>query len=107
MGKSEEPIEGAPPDERDASRSQSAGFLAGIVCGALVGASLALLFAPDRGDAMRRRIRHRLQRLGEESRDGVDDLKGRARSEMLRRRRLREGLEGGARKAKLSLDDVS
>lgn len=105
MGEREEPFEGARHNGTDTSPDGSSGFLAGVVCGALVGASLALLFAPERGDAVRRRLRRRLRRLGGDAREGLDDVTGRARREMLRRRRLREGLERGARKAKLSLRD--
>lgn len=108
MAERQEPFESSQQSGTDASpgRDRSSGFLAGIVCGALVGAGLALLFAPERGDAIRRRLRRRLSRLGDDAREGMDDVASRARREIFRRRRLREGLESGARKAKLSLRDA-
>lgn len=42
------------------------GFLTGIVMGGLVGATLALLFAPESGDALRGQIRDRFDAFQEE-----------------------------------------
>jgi hypothetical protein len=47
------------------------GFAAGVVFGALLGAGIALMFAPERGDKTRRRLRRRLQRLREEAAEGL------------------------------------
>jgi gas vesicle protein len=42
-------------------------FAAGLVVGALLGAGLALLLAPDRGSRTRRSLSRRLRRLREEA----------------------------------------
>jgi gas vesicle protein len=55
------------------------GFAAGVVFGALLGAGIALMFAPDRGDKTRRRLRRRLQRLSEEAAEGLQRAGKRAR----------------------------
>jgi hypothetical protein len=63
-------------------------FGTGLLCGFLLGAGLALLFAPERGDRTRRRLRRRLERL----REGSADVISRAdslRRELQRRRESR------------------
>jgi len=54
------------------------GFAAGVVFGALLGAGIALMLAPDRGDKTRRRLRRRLERLREEATDGLERRRRRA-----------------------------
>ena len=49
-----------------------AGFLAGIVFGAFLGAGLALLFAPERGGDMRKRLRGRMRELQSDAMDSLD-----------------------------------
>jgi gas vesicle protein len=70
-----------------ASRSARAGFGVGLFVGALLGAAVALLFAPAPGQDTRRRLRRTMgdvrDRLGEE----VSDLDHRLREKL--RRRLR------------------
>jgi gas vesicle protein len=71
-----------------------AGFAAGLVVGALLGASVALLFAPERGDRTRRSVRRRLERLREEAAEGLGRAGRLTRKDVLRRRRhLRDRLE--------------
>src|SRR3954454_7862035 len=71
-----------------------AGFAAGLVVGALLGASVALLFAPERGDRTRRSVRRRLGRLREETGEGLRRAGRLTRKAVLRRRRhLRDRLE--------------
>ena len=57
------------------------GFLAGLAVGALVGAGLALLWAPEPGTQLRRRLRRKLARLGDEAAGGWEDTR-----EQLRKR---------------------
>jgi gas vesicle protein len=61
-------------------------FAAGLLCGVVLGAGLALLFAPQGGDRTRRDLRRRFERLRESTADSV------TRADALRRelRRRRE-----------------
>ena len=80
------------------------GFAAGVVFGALLGAGIALMLAPDRGDATRRRLRRRLQRLREDAADGLERASDRARRDPARRRhQLEAGVERAADKARDAL----
>ncbi len=63
-----------------------ASFITGLVVGALVGAGVALLFAPARGDRVRRRLGHGARALRERARDELEDAARRARREIARRR---------------------
>jgi gas vesicle protein len=70
------------------------GFAAGIVFGVVLGAGLALLFAPERGETTRRELRRRLARLREDAETGLERAGKQTRRELARRRRqLEEGLE--------------
>lgn len=95
-------------EEEQANQSTEApsapGFAAGLVLGAILGAGLALLFAPDRGDRTRRRLTRRLRQLRENAGKGIDHAGGRTRRELLRRRRQIEAqLDRVARRAKDAL----
>lgn len=48
-------------------------FVAGLIVGALIGASAALLLAPDSGKVTRRRLRRRLEDLREDAADELRD----------------------------------
>jgi gas vesicle protein len=81
------------------------GFAAGLLFGVVLGAALALLFAPDEGEKTRGRLRKRMRSLGEDAREGIDKAGARTRKELLRRkRRLREELERVKERAKDALD---
>lgn len=70
------------------------GFAAGVLVGAVLGVGLGILFAPDRGNATRRRLRKRLAQLRERAGDGLETAGKRTRKELARRRRrLEEALE--------------
>ena len=78
-------------EEEDAMEHDEHGvrtFVAGMALGALVGAGLALLFAPQSGEETRRLVSRRAKLLAREARDRYDDVK-----EKVRRAR-REGHEG-------------
>ena len=55
-------------------------FAAGLMIGALVGAGVALLFAPHSGEETRRLIRRKAKRIASEARDRFDDVKERVRA---------------------------
>ncbi len=55
------------------------GFLAGAMCGAIVGAVAALLLTPQSGSALREQARQRYQEMLEEGRQAADQR----RQEML------------------------
>jgi gas vesicle protein len=57
-------------------------FLVGLAVGALVGAGIALLYAPDRGANTRRNLGRKIRRLRERSGESVQDLKAALRKEL-------------------------
>ena len=78
------------------SDSSAGSLLAGITIGALVGAGIALLFAPQSGEDTRRELSRRARSARDEAMDKLDDATTRARHEFnRRRRRLRERLDDG------------
>jgi gas vesicle protein len=85
-------VPGGAPDREAAEAAWSgATFVAGVVVGALIGASIALLIAPARGAVVRRRLGWRARELGERARDGIreglEDATHHARRDLLRKRR--------------------
>ena len=54
-------------------------FAAGLLIGALLGAGVALLFAPQSGAETRRMIRKKSKRLAAGAEDRFDDVKDRIR----------------------------
>jgi gas vesicle protein len=62
-------------------------FAAGLLVGALVGAGLALLFAPEKGETMRRKLGKKARRVSESAREVVEDAAEEVRDEVARRRR--------------------
>ncbi len=88
----------------ESSRSHG-GVAAGLLLGLVLGAGLALLFAPERGEKTRGQLRKRIRSLGEEAREGIDKAGTRTRKELLRQqRRLRTELERVRERAKDALD---
>ena len=77
------------------------GFAAGLVVGVLLGAGIALLYAPDRGSRTRSALSRRLRRLREEAAEELERAGGRTRRDLRRRReRLQERLEQAAGRAR-------
>jgi|GEM_PF-2334574 len=64
-------------------------FVAGMALGALVGAGLALLFAPQSGADTRRYVSRKAKHMAREARDRYDDVK-----DKVRRARQRHGERG-------------
>ncbi len=80
-----------PEDEAPAPEAEGAtgmlGFVGGLVLGALIGAGIALLVAPERGRTLRRKLVSRIRNAGDEIRDDLDHLKDAAERRLARRRR--------------------
>jgi gas vesicle protein len=55
------------------SQNANASFVAGLVTGSLIGASLALLLAPQSGEKTRGQIRDKSLALKDEARDGLSE----------------------------------
>ena len=66
-------------------------FAAGLILGALIGAGVALLFAPQSGAETRRILRKRARHLASDATDRFDDVKDRIRKA---RRRAEEVISG-------------
>jgi voltage-gated potassium channel Kch len=80
------------------------GFAVGVIFGAFLGAGIALLFAPERGEKTRRRLRHRLRSLRDEAGDQLERVGKRTGRDLLRRRRrLEAGLGRAASRARDAL----
>lgn len=93
--------EEAPAAEIGETAHGRAGFLVGMIFGAFLGAGIAMVLAPDRGNKTRRRLRRRMQMLREGALDSLDQAGSRTRKELSRRkRRLRAELERIREKAK-------
>jgi gas vesicle protein len=52
-------------------RNSGSTFLIGFIAGSMLGAGLALLFAPKPGDETRREVAERAQRVSEKAREGL------------------------------------
>lgn len=79
----------------DETQHSARSFLAGIALGMLVGAGVALLFAPDRGDRLRRRIGRRFRQARDDAGESFDEFRESARDEFERRKkRIKARLAG-------------
>jgi gas vesicle protein len=83
----------------------TAGFIAGILFGAFLGAGFALLLAPERGDKIRGRLKRRMRSLRDDAREGIDRAGNATRKELRRRqRRIRAELARARARAEQALD---
>jgi len=82
----QDPAEASAADVAAAGDRGVAGFVTGLVVGALVGAGVALLFAPARGDRLRRRLGRGARALRDQARAELEQAARRARRELARRR---------------------
>jgi gas vesicle protein len=88
-------------DTESPLRRSLPGFVVGLAFGALVGAGVALLYAPNRGEKTRRRLRKRLREFEEGAVNGFGRAGASTRRELARRRRqLQAGVNRVASKAK-------
>src|SRR5512134_1380573 len=89
------------PVEELEGHPAAGGFAAGLVVGALLGAGIALLFAPDRGSRTRSNLSRRLRRFRDEAGEELERAGGRTRRDLHRRRRqLQDRLERAAERAR-------
>ena len=63
------------------------GFIGGLLIGAVIGAGVALLMAPERGYVTRRRIRTRFEDARDDAREQIEDWRGTAEREFKRGRK--------------------
>lgn len=78
----------------DFAHSGGAGLVVGLILGALIGAGVTLLVAPERGEVTRRRLARRARTLTDDARDHVGEWADDARRQLRRqRRRLRKRIE--------------
>jgi gas vesicle protein len=104
---------GEDPSAGGTASRTGAGVLAGLIFGVFLGAGLALLFAPDRGDKTRARVRRRIKSLREDAMESLDQAGTRTRDELRRRQRhiraelerIRERAKERAREVKESLEE--
>ncbi|HXY18503.1 MAG TPA: YtxH domain-containing protein [Gemmatimonadales bacterium] len=69
-------------------------FAAGLILGALVGAGLALLLAPQTGAETRRTLARRARQLTGDARDRYEEARERVRRARAQRRHLRDEATG-------------
>jgi gas vesicle protein len=87
------------------SGRSTAGFVAGVLFGAFLGAGFALLFAPERGEKTRGRLRRRMRSLQDDALEGIDRAGSRTRKELQRRqRRIRAELARARARAERALE---
>jgi len=75
---------------RDEGNGKARTFAAGLMLGALVGAGLALLLAPQTGAETRRTLARRARQLTSDARDRYEEARERVRRARAHRRHLRD-----------------
>ena len=83
----EEPMMDDPGEEPEEKASGTVGFVGGLILGALIGAGIALLVAPEKGAVTRQRLQKKLRRITEDAMDQSEDWSRRAKRELRRRKR--------------------
>ena len=109
MALDEEDMDEEMAEREGGGTSGIAGVAVGLMVGAVLGAGVALLYAPERGDKTRRQLKRRIQKLRDEAESGLDRAGARAarvRDELNRRRRkLEAGIERAADEMRDALDE--
>jgi gas vesicle protein len=80
-----EPATEETEEEESSSGGTGKGFALGLVAGAVLGAAVALLFAPAAGHITRRRLRRRLEDVRDRAESGWEHISRRAKREMAHR----------------------
>ena len=92
-------------DGVNVSTHGTAGFVAGVLFGAFLGAGFALLLAPERGEKIRGRLKRRMRSLRDDARSGIDWAGSATRKELRRRQqRIRAELARARARAEQALD---
>ncbi len=73
----------------DSDHGSTRPFAAGLILGALIGAGIALLVAPQSGEETRRLLRRRARKVADVAGDRYEDIKDRVKAA---RRRAEEAL---------------
>jgi gas vesicle protein len=81
--------------EREGESGAVRTFAAGLLIGALVGAGIALLLAPQSGEETRRLLTRRARRLADDARERYDGVKHQLRRAREQRRREHEEASAG------------
>jgi hypothetical protein len=74
-------------DEPAEKPSGTVGFVSGLILGALIGAGIALLVAPEKGAVTRKRLKRKLRELTDDAMDQAEDWSHRTKRELRHRRR--------------------
>jgi gas vesicle protein len=75
-------------------KSRTVSFISGLVLGALLGAGIALLVAPERGVVTRKRLRRFAHRFREDATERLEDIRDAVGKELARKRKkIRQQLE--------------
>lgn len=83
------------------TRRRPGGLVAGILFGVFIGAAVALLFAPERGEKTRGQVRRRIHSMRQDALEGIDRAGSVTRKELRRRRRqLQAKLERARERAR-------
>ena len=81
-------------EDVEESKSRTVSFISGLMLGALVGAGIALLVAPERGVVTRKKLKRFARRFREDATDQLDDIRDAVGKELARKRkRIRAQLE--------------
>jgi len=87
-------IEAVEEEEAEVERHSTRTFVAGLAIGALVGAGLALLFAPQSGVETRRAVSRRAKHLAREARDRYEEMREKVRRARREKERGPEASDG-------------
>lgn len=85
------------------NEGRAGGFFAGLLIGAVVGAGVALLLAPESGRETRRKLSRRFKALRDRAADEADALGDEFRT---RGRRVRREVARAANAVRAELDDL-
>jgi gas vesicle protein len=90
----EDDEEGEEGEAEERGRSSTLTFITGMVLGGLVGAAVALLVAPERGEITRKKLKRFARRFRHDASERLEDVRDAVGKELARRKkRMREQIE--------------